>query len=63
MKKSILNLGRSLNKVEQRQVNGKAGLTCDGFEMYYVNDCNQCINTIIPDGPTLCFDNCCVMAY
>ncbi|MGG6231614.1 hypothetical protein [Tenacibaculum sp. SDUM215027] len=40
MKKSILKLGKTLNKLEQQKINGKFGQTCDGFEMYYVNDCS-----------------------
>ena len=63
MKKSILNLGKLLNKKEQQVIKGKAGLTCDGFEMYYVNDCSKCVNILLPDAPTLCHNNCCMMAY
>lgn len=63
MKKSISNLGKTLNKVEQQKINGKFGQTSDGLEMYYVNDCSECINTILPGAPTLCHNNCCVMAY
>ncbi|MDE1207249.1 hypothetical protein [Tenacibaculum larymnensis] len=63
MKKSILKLGKTLNKLEQQKINGKFGQTCDGFEMYYVNDCSECINTMLPGAPTLCHNNCCVMAY
>ncbi|WGH76868.1 hypothetical protein P8625_06920 [Tenacibaculum tangerinum] len=63
MKKSILILGKVLNKKELRKINGKLGNTCDGPEKYYVNNCRECINTILPGAPTFCFNNCCVMAY
>ena len=65
MKKQILNLGKSLNKEDQKKINGGIilGGTCDGFEMYYVDDCGKCINKLLPGAPTLCYRNCCVMAY
>ncbi|MDY0780806.1 hypothetical protein [Tenacibaculum sp. IB213877] len=63
MKKQILNLGKVLSKSEQKQVNGAVFGACDGFEMYYVDDCSQCENILLPGAPTLCHNNCCVMAY
>ncbi len=65
MKKSILNLGKAINKTEQKEIIGGIipGGTCNGFEMHKVNHCNECVNTILPGAPTLCHNNCCVMAY
>ncbi|CAL2104707.1 conserved protein of unknown function [Tenacibaculum sp. 190130A14a] len=63
MKKSILNLGKSLNKAEQKAVNGGFGNTCGGFGSYYVNNCNDCVNNILPGAPTFCRNNCCIVAY
>ncbi|WP_299678628.1 hypothetical protein [uncultured Tenacibaculum sp.] len=64
MKKSILNIGKALKKEEQRNINGGIfGSTCSGFEKYPVGSCSQCVNRIIPNGPTFCFNNCCVQAF
>lgn len=65
MKKQILNLGKALNKSEQKIINGGfiPGGICNGFEMYEVDHCYQCVNTLLPGAPTFCHNNCCVMAY
>ncbi|WP_299622480.1 hypothetical protein [uncultured Tenacibaculum sp.] len=64
MKKSILNIGKALDRKAQQNINGGGfGSTCSGFAQYPVSSCNQCVNTIIPNGPTFCFRNCCVQAY
>ncbi|CAM1359256.1 conserved hypothetical protein [Tenacibaculum litopenaei] len=63
MTKNILKLGKTLNATEQKEINGGMGSTCMGFGSYYVNSCNQCVNNIIPGGPTACIRNCCIVAY
>ncbi len=63
MKKSILSIGKTLNKTEQQSVNGGLNNSCGGFGSYYVSNCNQCVNTILPGAPTACFRNCCIQAY
>ena len=63
MKKSISNLGKVLDKTEQKNINGGVWENCGGFDSYEVSNCNQCINTILPGAPTLCVHNCCIMAF
>jgi len=69
MKNSILNLGKALNKTEQKNINGGYDIHyCDveGIKTivsYHVDTCRQCIkNYIIPGAPTFCYGNTCVQA-
>lgn len=64
MKKQILNLGKALNKAEQQKVNGGVWDNCGSdFSSYFVRNCGDCVNTILPGAPTFCHKNCCIMAY
>ncbi len=55
MKKSILNLGKALNKAEQKLING-GGLRCTSPNSCPTGQCCNANHTCRPnDGQTLCF--------
>ena len=62
MKKSILKLGKALNKAQQKQIKGGLGNSCSDYGSYYVSSCDQCVNTISPGAPVSCLNNCCIQA-
>jgi hypothetical protein len=41
MKKSILNIGKVLNKVEQEQINGGTAYACGPIICYFPEACGQ----------------------
>lgn len=55
MKKSILNIGKALNKKDQQQINGGFGV-CDCTSDYIQTSPNECIFTPTggPGGPFMC---------
>jgi len=65
MLQKVLKIGKALNKAEQKELNGGFYNTeCGSFPgTYYVSNCNQCENTIIPGGPVACRNNCCLQAF
>jgi hypothetical protein len=58
MKKQILNLGKALNKAEQRSINGGQGLTCAEIVCPSCTICFQGFETenayCIPDPTQMC---------
>ena len=56
MKKSILNLGKSLNKAEQKNVYGGGASSCNIFTG--CPKCQACAPTIIGGTTGVCVDIC-----
>ncbi|MEQ6125286.1 hypothetical protein AAON49_13845 [Pseudotenacibaculum sp. MALMAid0570] len=54
MKKSILNIGKALNKAEQKQVNGGMNGICDCTSNYTQVSQNECIFSPVGGGPFMC---------
>ena len=53
MKKSILNLGKTLNKVEQKSINGGTGEKCWlGYKYGIIDECGDCVDPARPYFPS-----------
>ena len=68
MKKSILNIGKALNRIEQKQINGGGG-SCPN-DPYGTGHTGQSCNTTadcdpnpIPRAPIMCSFGCCLNAF
>ncbi len=51
MRKSILNLGKAINKSQQKKISGGVGISSCNVD----SDCPSCENTGCPVGSVICY--------